>query len=230
MQSHRRAYARAELEALAALAIRHDLIVVTDEVYEHIIYEGPGHVSIAALPGMADRTISLFAFTKAYAMDGWRLGYVAADPRLIPAMLKISMNDVTHVNTFIQDGALAAVTAGDDARDAMVADDRRKRDLMIRRLNQMPGVTCRSPEATIYAFANIEGTGLDSTSVADRLLNEAHVVVEDGAFYGAGGKGHIRLCFGSESEERLEMAMNRLSDFFNGLPQPAGQGEREIAS
>ena len=212
-----RVYQRSELEAVAELAIRHDLLVVTDEVYEHVLYAGR-HISIASVPGMADRTLSLFAFTKAYAMDGWRLGYIAANPAMIPAMLKISMNDVTHVNAFIQYGALAAVSMAQDARDAMVADDQLKRDVVVRRLNQMPGVTCTSPQATIYAFANIEGTGLDSTTIANDLLEKAHVVVEDGAFYGTGGQGHIRICFGSESMPRIEQAMDRLSTYFNALP------------
>lgn len=212
-----RVYTRAELEAVAELAIQHDLLVLTDEVYEHVLYDG-AHISIASLPGMAERTLSLFAFTKAYAMDGWRLGYIAAQPAMIPAMLKIAMNDVTHVNTFIQYGALAAVTAEQDSRDAMVADDRRKRDFVVQRMNQMPGVTCASPEATIYAFANIEGTGKDSTSIALDLLEKAHVVVEDGSFYGVGGRGHIRICFGSEPMPRIEQAMDRLSTYFNALP------------
>ncbi|WP_414901680.1 pyridoxal phosphate-dependent aminotransferase [Sphingomonas flavalba] len=217
-----RVYSRAELEAVAALAIQHDLLVVTDEVYEHVLYDG-AHISIASLPGMAERTLSLFAFTKAYAMDGWRLGYIAAPPAMIPALLKIAMNDVTHVNTFIQYGALAAVADDQASRAAMVADDRDKRDYVVRRLNQMPGVTCASPEATIYAFANIEGTGRDSTSIATDLLEQAHVVVEDGAFYGVGGRGHIRICFGSEPMPRIEQAMDRLSGYFNALPGTGGK-------
>lgn len=209
-----RIYSREELEGLAELAVRHDLIVVTDEVYEQITY-GKQHISIASLPGMAERTISLFAFTKAYAMDGWRLGYVVADPSLIPAMLKISMNEVTHVNTFIQYGGIAALEADDAALNHMVEQDRIRRDLVVRALNQMPGVTCPEPEGTIYAFANISATGMTSNEVAMGLLNNVHVVVEDGAFYGPAGAGHIRVCFGSETTERVEEAMERMSRFFN---------------
>jgi aspartate aminotransferase len=209
-----RVYSLAELTALAELAIRHDLLVVTDEVYEFVTY-GAEHISLASLPGMAERTISLFAFTKAYAMDGWRLGYVVAAPAMIPAMLKIGMNVVTHVNTFIQDGGVAAVT-GDHAHvQAMIDDDRVKRDRIVSRLNQLPGVRCAEPEGTIYAFPDIRGTGLSSTVIADRLLEEAHVVVEDGAFYGSGGEGHLRICFGSETSERIEQALDRMSAFFN---------------
>ncbi len=98
-----RVYSRAELQALAEVAIRHDLIVIADEVYEDIVYDGARHTSIAALDGMQDRTVTMFAFTKSYAMDGWRIGYLTAPQWLMPALLKIAMNDVTHINTFIQD-------------------------------------------------------------------------------------------------------------------------------
>lgn len=220
-----RVYTHQELEGVADLARRYDLIVITDEVYEFITF-GAQHVSIAALPGMAKRTISLYAFTKAYAMDGWRLGYVVADPELIPAMLKISMNAVTHVNTFIQAGGVAAVTGGHEAVQAMVDDDRAKRDLIVRRLNQIPGVVCPAPEGTIYAFPDIRGTGLTSTQAAQLLLEKAHVVVEDGSFYGKAGEGRLRLCFGSETFERIDQALDRISAIFNDLPAASDQ-ERE---
>ncbi|QKS00437.1 pyridoxal phosphate-dependent aminotransferase [Sphingomonas sp. CL5.1] len=211
-----RVYAGEELEELARLAIAHDLIVISDEVYEQITYDAP-HISIASLPGMVERTISLFAFTKAYAMDGWRLGYSAASPELTDAMLKISTNMVTHVNTFIQYGALAAVTEGEAEMDAMLAEDRRKRDIVLRALNQMPGVTCRAPEGTIYAFPDITGTGRGAQELADSLLTQAHVVVEAGSFYGPAGEGHLRVCFGSESAERIEEAMMRMARHLNTL-------------
>ena len=210
-----RVFSREELAGLADVAIRHDLLVVTDEVYEYITFGAAEHISIASLPGMAQRTISLFAFTKAYAMDGWRLGYVVADPAMIPAMLKISMNDVTHVNTFIQYGGIAAVTAEHAHVQAMVDADGSARDLLVQRLNQMPGVTCHAPEGTIYAYPNIAGTGMTSTEAALAILNEAHVVVEDGSFYGEAGEGHLRICFGSEPRERIAEAMDRLAAFFN---------------
>lgn len=212
-----RVYSRAELDILADLAIRHDLVVVSDEVYEQILFDGIEHVSIASLPGMKERTISMFAFTKAYAMDGWRLGYIAADASMMPALLKLTANEITHVNTFIQYGALAAITGEPGVLEAMVADDRRKRDLVVSRLNQMPGVTCESPQGTIYAFPNISGTGLKSQEAADLILEKAGVVVEAGGFYGEAGDNHLRVCFGSESYERLERAMDRLSTFFNSL-------------
>jgi aspartate aminotransferase len=209
-----RVYTRAELEALASVAIRHDLLVVADEVYDQVIYDDRKHISIATLPGMAERTISMFAFTKAYAMDGWRLGYLTAPSHMLPAMLKISMNDVTHVNTFIQYGGLAAITGRAAVLRDMIDEDRRKRDLVVARLNKMRGVSCEAPEGTIYALANIEGTGRDSSAITDALLDTARVVVEDGGFYGLSGRGHLRISFGSQTFERLTEAMDRMTAFF----------------
>jgi aspartate aminotransferase len=212
-----RVYSREELQIVADLAIEHDLVVLSDEVYEQILFDGAEHISIASLAGMKERTISMYAFTKAYAMDGWRLGYIATDASLIPGLMKITATEVTHVNTFIQHGALAAITGPASVLDAMVEDDRRKRDLVVSRLNHMPGVTCARPEGTIYAFPDIRGTGLKSQQAADLILEKTGVVVEAGSFYGDLGEGHLRVCFGSESFERIDEAMDRLSAFFNEL-------------
>ncbi len=192
-----RVYRRHELEALADIAIRHDLIVIADEVYEYNVYEGR-HISIASLSGMAERTISLYAFTKSYAMDGWRLGYATAAPDILDAMMKVTANDVTHVNTFAQYGALAAIAGDPAVLRGMVEDERAKRDFLVAALNRMPSVACSLPEGSIYAFADIRATGLDSQTLADRLLAEVQVVVESGAFYGAQGEGFLRICFGSQ--------------------------------
>jgi aspartate aminotransferase len=209
-----RVYTRGELEALAALAIRHDLIVIADEVYEYNVYDGQ-HISIASLPGMAERTISLYAFTKSYAMDGWRLGYATAAPDILSAMLKVTANDVTHVNTFAQHGALAAITGDPAVLRHMVEDERIKRDFLVAALNRMPGVVCPLPQGSIYAFPDIRGTRLGSQTLADRLLDEARVVVESGAFYGAQGEGYLRICFGSQSLPTIKEAVRRLDDFFD---------------
>lgn len=180
-----------------------------------LIAYGAEHISIAALPGMRERTISLFAFTKAYAMDGWRLGYLFADKSLISALVKVTASEVTHVNTFIQYGALAAITGPANILQDMVDDDKEKRNLVVRRLNQMPGVTCELPEGTIYAFPDISATGMSAQEAADKILEETKVVVEAGSFYGPQGENHLRICFDSESIERLDEAMDRLTGFFN---------------
>lgn len=212
-----RVYSRAELEALAQIAIDHDLLVMSDEVYEQILFDGHQHLSIAALPGMRQRTISLFAFTKGYAMDGWRMGYAVADQSLIGALSKITVNDLAHVNVFIQEGGYAAITGSQACVEQMVAEDKRRRDMVCARLNAMPNVSCPIPQATIYAFPNIEETGLSAQQIADQLLAETGVVVEAGTFYGANGAGHLRVCFGAEDYERIAQAMDRMDVFFHAL-------------
>ena len=212
-----RVYTRDELQIIAELAQEHDLLVLSDEVYEEITYDAAQHISIASLPGMKKRTITMCAFTKAYAMDGWRLGYLAADASLIGPLMKIATNEVTHVNTFIQHGALAAITGDPAVLKGMVARDRARRDLVVARLNQMPGVTCAGVEGTIYAFPNITATGLSAQVCADQLLAETGVVVEAGSFYGDAGEGHLRVCFGCAELGVLEEAMDRMQRFFNAL-------------
>jgi len=209
-----RVYTRDELQSLADIAIRHDILVLSDEVYEEILYDDNCHISIASLPGMFERTFSLFAFTKAFAMDGWRLGFVVAKSDFMPALKKITVNDVAHVNVFIQMGGVAALTQGEDALREMVAEDKRRRDLVYHRLNQMSGITCPLPEGTIYAFPNISATGMTAQQAADGLLEEAHVAVEAGTFYGANGENHLRVCFGAEPFERIEVALDRMAQFF----------------
>jgi aspartate aminotransferase len=217
-----RVYSRDELQSLANLAIKHDLLVVSDEVYEDILYDNAEHISIASLDGMDDRTVTLFAFTKSYAMDGWRLGYMVAPKAAIGAFLKITANDVTHVNTFIQEGAFAAVTGDPAILDELIAEDAEKRQMVVSRLNQMPGITCEWPEGTIYAFPDISGTGLRSQEFADKLLDESGVVVEAGSFYGQTGEGHVRVCFGSTSLAEIDTAMSRIQAFVSArVPEEA---------
>ena len=209
-----RVYTREELQELADIAIEHDLLVMSDDVYEQIVFDGARHISIASLPGMWERTITHFAFTKAYAMDGWRMGYAVAPKRFIDAMLKISKNDIAHVNVFIQEGGRAAVSGSQEAVEEMVREDCRRRDLVVERMNAMPGVRCPAPEGSIYAFPDISGTGWDDAELARALLKETSVCVEEGSFYGQAGAGHLRVCFGAEPYERLEEAMDRMHAFF----------------
>ncbi|MFN2287059.1 MAG: pyridoxal phosphate-dependent aminotransferase [Chromatocurvus sp.] len=210
-----RVYSRDELQAVADLAIKYDLLVMSDEVYEEIVFDDVEHVSIASLPGMAERTFSLYAFTKSYAMDGWRLGYIAAHPRFVPALLQMTIADVAHVNVFAQAGALAALTEDRGARAAMRAEEQRRRDLVVAGLNQLSGVHCPAPEGSVYAFPDISGTGRSSQALAEDVLEHAHVVVEAGSFYGPAGEGHLRICFGSEPYERIEEALERLARYLN---------------
>lgn len=212
-----RVYSRAELAALAEVAVRHDLIVISDEVYEEILFDGATHTSIASLPGMAERTVSMFAFTKSYAMDGWRLGYLTAPAAAIPALLKITANDVTHVNTFVQEGGLAALTGDMAPLQAILAEDKAKRDRLVTRLNQLPGILCNWPEGTIYAFPDVSAYGMPAQVFAERLMDEAGVVVEAGSFYGPAGEGHVRICFGSLGMAEVDRAIDRMADFLRRI-------------
>lgn len=209
-----RVFRRDELQIVADLAIEHDLLVASDEVYEQITYDGHKHISIASLPGMWERTFSMFAFTKAFAMDGWRLGYLACPKKFMRALLKISVTDVAHVNVFIQHGAHAAITGPQDCLVEMLAEDNRRRELVYRRLDAIKGVVCPPPQGTIYAFPDVSSFGKPSAQIADEILEQCNVVTEDGSFYGPAGEGHLRICFGSESYEVIEEAMNRLQAYF----------------
>ena len=213
-------YSREELMELRGIVLKHDLLVLADEVYEFNIYDGNQHISFASLPDMKEHTITISAFTKGYAMDGWRIGYAAAPKNIISQMLKITLNETTHPCVFAQEGALAAVTNSQDCVKAMVAEDCLRRDLVVERLNKMPGVHCRVPQATIYAFPDFSAWGIASDKLAHDILQDCHVAIESGTFYGSAGAGHLRICFGSESYERLEKGMDRLENYLQSLTLP----------
>jgi aspartate aminotransferase len=208
-----RVFTYQEVAALSQVAIRHDLLVVSDEVYDRITYDGREHVAIASLPGMWERTITLGAFTKAFAMDGWRLGFAVAQERFITQMLRVTLNETTHPNVFAQEGAIAALKGPLDVLDEMLSEDLRRRDLVFGRLNAMPGVTCHLPEGSIYAFPDLGSLGVSSERLAADILEKCLVATEAGSFYGASGEGHLRICFGSEPFERLEDAMDRIEAY-----------------
>ncbi|HKS57525.1 MAG TPA: pyridoxal phosphate-dependent aminotransferase [Steroidobacteraceae bacterium] len=212
-------YSALELHALARICIRHDLLVLSDEVYEYITFDGHRHISMATLPGMRERTITVSAFTKAYAMDGWRQGYVMAPAPLIADLRKVTMNDTTHPCVFAQEGARAAVVGPQQCLTEMVDRDRSRRDLAVGRLAAMPGVSCAVPQATIYAFPDIRSFGLTSNDLALAILERAHVAVESGSFYGPSGEGHLRVCFASEPYERVAEGMTRIAAFLSTLPR-----------
>jgi len=204
-------YTLDELAALAAVVERHDLMVLADEVYEYVLFDDQKHISFATLPGMKDRTITVSAFTKAYAMDGWRIGYAVAPKRIIDDLRRVTMNDITHPCVFAQEGALVAVTHSQDCVREMVIEDQRRRDLVVKRINSIPGLNCVAPQGSIYAFPDCSALNIGSNDLALQILQSAHVAVESGSFYGASGEGHLRICFGSEPYARVEEAMDRIA-------------------
>jgi aspartate/methionine/tyrosine aminotransferase len=213
-----------DLEALAALVQRHDLWVITDEVYGRIRYDGQWD-SIAALPGMSERTVIVDGFSKAYSMTGWRLGYGVMPAWLTEPMTTLLINNISCTATFVQYAGLAALTGPQDAVTGMVTGLQAKRDLLVRGLNAIDGIRCASPAGAFYCFPDIGGvldrTGLACEAFAERLLAEQHVAVLAGTAFGPGGAGHLRLCYATAPSE-LDRALGAIRKFVGALtPVPA---------
>ena len=206
---------RGDLEAIAALAIRHDLWVLADEIYGRILYDGAEHVSIASLPGMAERTIVLDGFSKTFAMTGWRLGYAIVPPSLVGTYGQLIINTVSCASTFAQIGAVAALTGPQDDVDAMVVEFRARRDLIVAGLNEIPGIRCATPVGAFYVFPDVSGTGLSGAELAERLLHEAGVCVLAGTAFGGHGGDHIRISYAT-SRANLTEALGRIRRFVDG--------------
>jgi aspartate aminotransferase len=199
----------AELAAIAAFAQERDLLVFSDEMYEKILYDGQRHTSIATLPGMADRTLVFNGLSKAYAMTGWRLGYVAGPRPYLQQIEKVHSHSVTCATSFVQKAGVVALTGPQEFIGQMVsAWDRRRRNLA-ERLDAVNGIACPLVEGAFYAFVDIRGTGMTSTQAADLFLQEAHVAVTPGVAFGSSGEGHVRLSFAT-SDDLLEAAADRI--------------------
>jgi len=207
---------RADLEGVADVAREHDIPVLADEIYMRILYDGAEHHSIASFPGMAERTIILDGFSKTYAMTGWRLGYGILPEALVPAFGRLVINSVSCVASFEQVAAVEALTGPQDAVEAMVAEFRVRRDLLVAGLNAIPGVTCRMPHGAFYAFPNVGGTGLNGPRMADRLLHEGGVSVLSGSAFGHAGAQHLRVSY-ANSRENLRLAVHRFGEVVAGL-------------
>ncbi|MFL5641143.1 MAG: pyridoxal phosphate-dependent aminotransferase [Chloroflexota bacterium] len=203
---------RGDLERIAELAIEHDLWVLADEIYGRILYDGAEHVSIASLPGMAERTIVLDGFSKTFAMTGWRMGY-AIVPQALSAMYgQLIINTISGVATFAQVGAVEALEGPQDDVDAMVIEFKARRDLVVNGLNAIPGIECLTPTGAFYVFPRIAGTGLSGADLAERLLHEAGVCVLPGSAFGIYGDDHIRISYANSQENLLE-ALRRIRAF-----------------
>jgi aspartate aminotransferase len=207
---------REDLTRISELAIEHDLWVVTDEIYGRILYDGAEHVSIAALPGMAERTIILDGFSKTFAMTGWRLGYAVVPTSLIPTYSQLIINTISCAPTFAQVGAVEALVGPQDDVDAMVVEFKARRDLVVAGLNEIPGIRCATPLGAFYAFPSIAGTGLSGAELAERLMHEADVCVLAGTAFGGVGTQHIRVSY-ANSRENLTEALGRIGRFVEGL-------------
>lgn len=202
-----------ELGAIVEFAIAHDVLVLTDEMYEKILYDGRTHRSLASFPGMWERTLTFNGLSKAYAMTGWRVGYVAGPRVFIDEIAKVHSHSATHATSFAQAGGVAALTGPQDFIGGMVEAWDRRRRMVSAGLGGVKGIVCPSAEGAFYAFADIRASGLDSVAFADRALQEAHVAVVPGVAFGAAGEGHIRLSFAT-GDDLLSEAVKRLGDCF----------------
>jgi len=198
----------ADIRAIAEIAQHYNFLILSDEVYEYIIYEGKPF-SIASLPGMLDRTILLNGFSKTYAMTGWRLGYAVMPPLLVEPVVRLITNSVSCTASFIQHAGIEALTGPQDSVPAMAGEFKKRRDLIVDGLNRIPGISCRRPKGAFYVFPNVKGTGVDCSQLSDYLLNEAGVAVLPGTHFGRYGEGYIRLSYAT-SLENIRKGLNRI--------------------
>jgi aspartate aminotransferase len=200
-----------EIEAICGVARDYDLLVYTDEMYEKILYDGHKHISIATQPGMWERTLTFNGLSKAYAMTGWRLGYVAGPQFFMDEIAKVHSHSVTCATSFAQYGGVAALTGPQEFIGEMVTAWDRRRRAVADGLNKVNGLSCSLVEGAFYHFVDIRGTGMDSITLADKLLQEAQVSMTPGIAFGESGEGHIRLSFAT-SDELLAKAVQRIGD------------------
>jgi aspartate aminotransferase len=197
---------RQDCEAIADIAQRHDLIVLTDEVYWAIRYGQEPHASVLDVDGMAERTILLDGWSKTFAMTGWRLGFGVFPPALVEPVTRLVINSVSCTSAFSQYAAIAALQGPWEPVEQMVAEFRRRRDVIVAGLNDIPGISCLEPQGAFYVFPNITGTGLSSARLATQLLADAGVAALSGTAFGTYGEGFLRFSY-ANSVENIQAAL-----------------------
>ena len=193
------ALTKADCEAIAEIAMKHDLTVLSDEVYWAIRYDG-GHVSVLDVDGMAERTILLDGWSKTFAMTGWRLGFGVLPPALVEPVTRLIINSVSCTSAFSQHAARAALEGPWEPVERMVAEFRARRDLIVDLLNKIPGVSCQTPHGAFYVFPRVTEIGLPAATLQGRLMNEAGVAVLPGTAFGSYGEGYLRLSYANSAE------------------------------
>lgn len=204
-----------DLQGIAKLAIEHDLIVMTDEIYSELRYDGIEHVSIASLPGMKERTILLHGFSKAFAMTGFRLGYACAPQPIIEAMMKIHQYSMLCAPIMSQNAAIEALENGTPAMIEMRNSYHQRRDFLVRRLNEI-GLDCHTPGGAFYVFPDIRKTGLTSKEFAFKLLEQENVACVPGGAFGPSGEGFLRCCYATAFDD-IRTATDKIESFVNRL-------------
>jgi aminotransferase len=202
-----------DLQPIAELCIRNDLVVLSDEIYSELIYDGTEHTSIASLPGMRDRTVLLNGCSKSFAMTGFRVGYACAPSPIIEAMMKIHQYAIMCASTMSQEAAIEALENCQREVETMRNDYERRRNFVVKRLTEI-GLPCHTPKGAFYAFPNITPTGLSSKEFSLRLLKSKKVAAVPGNAFGPSGEGFVRCCFAT-GLDKLKEAMNRIEQFVN---------------
>lgn len=192
------------LKELAEIAVENDILVLSDEVYERLIYDDAKHVSIGSLPGMKERTITLNGFSKAYSMTGWRLGYVACGEEIIKQINKLHQHVVTCATSFVQKAGAAALYEEKEEVHDMVKEYKRRRDYAVKAINEIEGLSCKCPQGAFYIFINIEKLGMSGQEFAGRLLDEAGVAMVPGDVFGTEGEHYVRMSFANSYENIVE--------------------------
>jgi aminotransferase len=205
---------RADLKAIADIVTDNDLLLISDEVYSELTYEGT-HVATATVGDLWQRTITLNGFSKAYAMTGWRVGYLCAPKEICEAALKIHQYVMLCAPVMGQVGALEALRSAEEEKNTMVNEYRLRRNMFVAGLNRI-GLSCHVPDGAFYAFPSVQGTGLSDIEFAERLLKEERVAVVPGSVFGAGGTNHLRCAY-AVSRKQLNEALSRMETFINGL-------------
>ncbi len=199
-----------EADAIVQLAKKHDLLVISDEIYARLVY-GAQHICFPSLPGMKKRTILVSGFSKSHAMTGWRIGYVAADRHLIQALTKIHQYTMLSAPTMTQMAAIEALRNGETEVEKMVQEYNRRRRFMVKRLNEI-GLSCFEPKGAFFAFPSIKGTGMNSEEFAEKLLLKEKVAVVPGTAFGPCGEGFVRCCYATSLPD-IEEALRRMDKF-----------------
>lgn len=206
----------ATLKGIADLAIKHNLIVLSDEIYEKLVYDDEKHISIASFPGMKERTVTLNGFSKCYSMTGWRLGYMAAPKEIIDASVRLHQHINTCASSFVQDAGIVALQEAEPEVQKMRKEYQRRRDLVVRSINSSPFLSCNVPKGAFYIFMNIQKTGETAADLSNYLLEKAHVATVPGTAFGTSGEGYIRLSY-ANSYENLEEACKRIVKAVNDM-------------
>ncbi len=197
-----------DVKGLADLAKDHNLLVLSDEVYEKIVFDGMKHFSIAAEPGMMDRTITISGFSKTYAMTGWRMGWLVAPKPIFKGINKIQQHSITHAVSFAQYGGLAAITGTQEPVKMMVKEFEERRNLIMKLMKEIPSFSCDTPKGAFYVFPKYEGK-MNSEEMALHLMDSAEVALTGGSSFGSAGEKHLRISYAT-SKKNIQDGMERL--------------------